>query len=192
MTVGLYGGSFNPAHAGHFHVAKTALKRPGLDRVIWLVSPRNPLKAAGAEDTPNLAVGKRPMLGNDRPAHDRQRCGGAPVRLRAALHGRHSALVQGAVFRVSTSSGSWARTAWPQFHRWKGWALADARDSHRRRIAPRRSRRRAVRARRPAVRGRAPIRQRPRGGWPVRQASGLDLPDRAPSGDVVHRSAQFG
>jgi nicotinate-nucleotide adenylyltransferase len=44
MRVGLLGGSFNPAHAGHAHVAETALQRLGLDKVIWLVSPQNPLK----------------------------------------------------------------------------------------------------------------------------------------------------
>lgn len=46
MTVGLFGGSFNPAHDGHLHVAETALNRLGLDRVVWLVSPQNPLKSA--------------------------------------------------------------------------------------------------------------------------------------------------
>lgn len=45
MRVGLFGGSFDPAHEGHAHVAETALKRLGLDRVWWLVSPQNPLKA---------------------------------------------------------------------------------------------------------------------------------------------------
>lgn len=45
MKVGLFGGSFNPAHDGHAHVAETAGKRLGLDRVIWLVTPQNPLKA---------------------------------------------------------------------------------------------------------------------------------------------------
>lgn len=44
MRVGLYGGSFNPAHEGHAHVAETARRRLRLDRVIWLVSPQNPLK----------------------------------------------------------------------------------------------------------------------------------------------------
>ena len=44
MRIGLFGGSFDPAHEGHAHVAETALKRLGLDRVIWLVSPGNPLK----------------------------------------------------------------------------------------------------------------------------------------------------
>jgi nicotinate-nucleotide adenylyltransferase len=44
MRVGLYGGSFNPAHEGHAHVAETAKRRLRLDRVIWLVSPQNPLK----------------------------------------------------------------------------------------------------------------------------------------------------
>jgi len=47
MRIGLYGGSFNPAHAGHRHVAQTALARFGLDRVWALVSPQNPLKPAG-------------------------------------------------------------------------------------------------------------------------------------------------
>lgn len=52
MTVGLFGGSFNPAHDGHAHVAETALQRLGLDRVVWLVSPQNPLK--GRQDTAPL------------------------------------------------------------------------------------------------------------------------------------------
>lgn len=47
MTVGLLGGSFDPAHAGHVHITKEALRRFRLDRVIWLVSPGNPLKARG-------------------------------------------------------------------------------------------------------------------------------------------------
>lgn len=44
MKIGLFGGSFDPAHAGHAHVAETALKRLRLDQVWWLVSPQNPLK----------------------------------------------------------------------------------------------------------------------------------------------------
>ncbi len=42
--VGILGGSFNPAHAGHLHISLEALKRIGLDEIWWLVSPRNPLK----------------------------------------------------------------------------------------------------------------------------------------------------
>ena len=44
MRIGLFGGSFNPAHQGHLHISKTALKRLGLDKVWWLLSPQNPLK----------------------------------------------------------------------------------------------------------------------------------------------------
>ena len=54
MRVGLFGGSFNPAHSGHALVAKTALTRLRLDQVIWLVSPQNPLKRA--DETGDLAV----------------------------------------------------------------------------------------------------------------------------------------
>jgi nicotinate-nucleotide adenylyltransferase len=47
MRIGLYGGSFNPAHAGHRHVSLMALKRLGLDRIWWIVTPGNPLKDPG-------------------------------------------------------------------------------------------------------------------------------------------------
>ncbi|PJI85284.1 nicotinate-nucleotide adenylyltransferase [Yoonia maricola] len=47
QVIGLLGGSFDPPHAGHVHISKVALKRFGLDRLWWLVSPGNPLKANG-------------------------------------------------------------------------------------------------------------------------------------------------
>lgn len=47
MAVGLLGGSFDPAHEGHVHLTRVALTRFALDRVIWLVSPGNPLKTRG-------------------------------------------------------------------------------------------------------------------------------------------------
>jgi nicotinate-nucleotide adenylyltransferase len=42
--VGLFGGSFNPAHGGHLHISLLALRLLDLDEVWWLVSPQNPLK----------------------------------------------------------------------------------------------------------------------------------------------------
>ena len=44
QAIGLFGGSFNPAHGGHLHVAKAGLRELQLDAVHWLVSPQNPLK----------------------------------------------------------------------------------------------------------------------------------------------------
>jgi nicotinate-nucleotide adenylyltransferase len=50
QRIGLLGGSFNPAHAGHREISATALRRLDLDAVWWLVAPQNPLKAkAGTE-----------------------------------------------------------------------------------------------------------------------------------------------
>jgi nicotinate-nucleotide adenylyltransferase len=45
MQVGLFGGSFNPPHAGHRLVAETALRRLRLDQLWWMVTPGNPLKS---------------------------------------------------------------------------------------------------------------------------------------------------
>ena len=44
QRIGLYGGSFNPPHEGHRHVALMALRRLALDRLWLLVTPGNPLK----------------------------------------------------------------------------------------------------------------------------------------------------
>lgn len=44
MRIGLFGGTFNPPHAGHVHASEIALKYLGLDAVWWLVTPGNPLK----------------------------------------------------------------------------------------------------------------------------------------------------
>lgn len=45
MRIGLLGGSFNPAHEGHLHISREALKRLRLHQVWWIVSPQNPLKS---------------------------------------------------------------------------------------------------------------------------------------------------
>ena len=60
LVIGLLGGSFNPAHAGHLYVSDTARKRLKLDGVWWLVSPQNPLKsAAGMGDFAARLAGAR-------------------------------------------------------------------------------------------------------------------------------------
>ncbi len=59
--IGLFGGSFNPAHRGHRRVSLAAMRALGLDEVWWLVSPGNPLKpAAGMAPLPaRLASARR-------------------------------------------------------------------------------------------------------------------------------------
>jgi nicotinate-nucleotide adenylyltransferase len=116
MRVGLFGGSFNPAHEGHAHVAETARRRLGLDRVIWLVSPQNPLKSR--HETADLAhrlAGARAFAnGRDMIVTDVEtRLGSAytidTVRaLKARFPGVHFVWVMGA----DSLAG---------FHRWRGW-----------------------------------------------------------------------
>ncbi len=68
VRVGLLGGSFNPAHAGHRHIAELALKRLGLHQVWLLVSPQNPLKptAGMAPQAQRLDAARRTVADNPR------------------------------------------------------------------------------------------------------------------------------
>ncbi len=54
MTVGLFGGSFNPPHQGHLLVAELAFRRLALQQLWWMVTPGNPLK--NVSELPPLAT----------------------------------------------------------------------------------------------------------------------------------------
>lgn len=65
MTVGLFGGSFNPPHDGHGLVAEIALRRLHLDQLWWMVTPGNPLKSRS-----NLAPLAERIALSERIAHN--------------------------------------------------------------------------------------------------------------------------
>jgi nicotinate-nucleotide adenylyltransferase len=44
QAIGLLGGSFDPPHMAHRMISEAVLKRLGLDKIWWVVSPGNPLK----------------------------------------------------------------------------------------------------------------------------------------------------
>jgi nicotinate-nucleotide adenylyltransferase len=44
MRIGLFGGTFDPPHQAHRAASLIAMRRLGLHRVWWLVTPGNPLK----------------------------------------------------------------------------------------------------------------------------------------------------
>ena len=40
--IGILGGTFDPPHQGHLHISKIALKKFKLNRLIWVVTKKNP------------------------------------------------------------------------------------------------------------------------------------------------------
>jgi nicotinate-nucleotide adenylyltransferase len=66
QAVGLLGGSFDPPHGGHVSLTLAALRRFGLDRVWWLVSPGNPLKARGPAPMERRLAASRAMMRHPR------------------------------------------------------------------------------------------------------------------------------
>ena len=116
MKVGLYGGSFNPAHEGHAHVAETARKRLGLDRVIWLVSPQNPLKSADELEplAKRMAGVRRFARGRAMVISDAETAFGSTYTLDTlrALKARFPGVKFVWIMGADSLAG---------FHRWRGW-----------------------------------------------------------------------
>ena len=44
IKIGILGGTFDPPHPGHLHISKIALKKFKLNKLIWIVTKKNPLK----------------------------------------------------------------------------------------------------------------------------------------------------
>ena len=53
-TIGLLGGTFDPAHNGHLIISKTAIKKFKLSKVLWIVTKKNPFK-----DNPYYSLSQR-------------------------------------------------------------------------------------------------------------------------------------
>lgn len=114
--IGLLGGSFNPAHAGHLHISLEAMKRLGLDEIWWLVSPQNPLKKADEMNDYALRLAHAQHVAN----HPRIRV--------LDLEQRHGLRYTIDTIRFLKSRQRGTRFVWLMgadnlagFHRWRAW-----------------------------------------------------------------------
>ena len=44
IKIGILGGTFDPPHVGHLHISKISLKKLKLNKLIWIIAKKNPLK----------------------------------------------------------------------------------------------------------------------------------------------------
>lgn len=114
-AIGLLGGSFDPAHDGHAHITREALRRFGLARVWWLVSPGNPLKAQGPAPMAERLARARAILSDPRVEI---------TDLEARLGTRHTAETLRRLMAIYPG----VRFVWlmgadnlAQFHHWRDW-----------------------------------------------------------------------
>jgi len=56
-SIGILGGTFDPPHKGHLHIATVSIKKLKLDNLMWIVTKKNPLK-----EKPFLSRGNRIKL----------------------------------------------------------------------------------------------------------------------------------
>ena len=121
QIVGLLGGSFDPAHEGHAHLTREAIKRLGLDRVWWLVSPGNPLKARGPAPLAKRLAQARAVM-----HHPRVDVTDIETRLGTRFTAETIAALQA---RYPGVRFVWLMGAdnLAQFHRWEDWRAIMAR-----------------------------------------------------------------
>ncbi len=114
-VIGLLGGSFDPAHQGHVHITLEALKRFGLDRVWWLVTPGNPLKPEGPAPLAQRMARARSVMRHSRVAVTdvEARLG---TRYTAETLSQLRAIYPGVRFVWLMGADNLA-----QFHRWQHW-----------------------------------------------------------------------
>ncbi len=115
QRIGLLGGSFDPPHGGHVHISRQAMRRFGLDRVWWLVSPGNPLKQDGPAEFERRIAACRSLV-----KHPRMQVSD----LESQFGTRYTAETLVRLLPVYPSVGFvWLMGAdnLSQFHRWENW-----------------------------------------------------------------------
>ncbi len=113
--IGLFGGSFDPAHSGHVHVSRQAMMRLDLDLFWWLVSPGNPLKPHGPAPLGDRMAHARGMI-----THPRMHVTG----IEAALGTRYTAHTLRRLRALyPTQAMVWVMGAdnLAQMHQWQDW-----------------------------------------------------------------------
>ncbi len=116
QRIGLFGGSFNPPHAGHRLVSDIALERLRLDWVWWLVTPGNPLKDPGALEPLSARLAEAARIA----AHPRIRVTAVEADIGKS---RTRDTLRYLVRRCPTARFVWLMGAdnLATFHRWHAW-----------------------------------------------------------------------
>lgn len=116
QRIGLYGGSFNPAHEGHRRASLLALQRLRLDRIWWLVTPGNPLKDAAVLAPLEIRMARAAEVA----AHPRIEVTGAERLLRTRFT---ADLITALKRRARATRFVWIMGSdnLADFHRWDRW-----------------------------------------------------------------------
>jgi len=69
IKIGILGGTFDPPHKGHFYISKVALKKLKLNKILWVITKKNPLK-----NKPHLKIKERIKLSKEITKKNKKIC----------------------------------------------------------------------------------------------------------------------
>jgi nicotinate-nucleotide adenylyltransferase len=116
MKIGLFGGTFDPPHDAHRAACLIAMRRLGLNRVWWLVTPGNPLKDTRGLSPIEERIAAAKTLAND------------PRIIVTGFEAAIGARFTYDTLRYITAHGPGVNFVWimgadnlRSFHRWQNW-----------------------------------------------------------------------
>ena len=65
-SIGILGGSFDPAHKGHLIISKIAIRKLRLSKVLWIITKKNPFKKKTFYSLNQRIAKAKKLLKNDK------------------------------------------------------------------------------------------------------------------------------
>ena len=114
--IGIFGGTFDPPHKGHFQIANFSLKKLKLDYLIWAITKKNPLKKKPILSLKSRIFLSKKIIKNNKKikikSYDKYLKSTKTIELLQFLKKKN----KGAKFYFIMGSDSFLK-----FHKWDGW-----------------------------------------------------------------------
>ncbi len=115
-SIGILGGSFDPAHKGHLIISKVAIRKMRLNKVLWIVTKQNPFKGKAFYSLSQRMTKAKKITRNSKKIQ--------VVHLEKALHSSRSISTINYLINIKKLKNIYFIIGSDNliyFHKWKSW-----------------------------------------------------------------------